>query len=98
MAEPERGEIEGLHIRLDRAHRIVRPDVILDPRRQEACLLPALTGLERAIYHAANRTQPSPRRPSEILAQPRSETHQFSRDLRFTKILRGVHIFSRATA
>ena len=56
MMETEPGEVECAHEALNRSHRIVRPDIILDPRWKETGLLTALAGLECAIRHRPNRT------------------------------------------
>ncbi|MFZ0672219.1 MAG: hypothetical protein WAM50_18155, partial [Pseudolabrys sp.] len=56
MAEAELGKIEGTYIALDRPNRIVRSHIVLNPRRKETGLLPALAGLEWAIRHEPNRT------------------------------------------
>src|SRR5436305_13539135 len=56
MMETEPGEVECANEALDRSHRIVRPDIILDPRWKETGLLTALAGLECAIRHRPNRT------------------------------------------
>src|SRR3954468_8927971 len=44
-------KVERANKALDRANRIVRPDIILNPRGKQTGLLPALAGLERAIRH-----------------------------------------------
>src|SRR5256714_9983958 len=56
MTETEPGEVECANEALDRSHRIVRRDIILDPRWKETGLLTALAGLECAIRHKPNRT------------------------------------------
>ena len=56
MAEAEFHQIECGHEAIDRPHRIVPPDIVLNPGRKEAGLIPALAGLECAIRHNQNRT------------------------------------------
>src|SRR5260370_19112904 len=56
MAEAQLCKVESTHKALDRADRIVRPYIILNPWRKETGLFPALTGLERMIRHKPNRT------------------------------------------
>src|SRR5947208_5247867 len=59
MPKPELRKIKSFHIALDRPHRIVRSDIVLNPRRQKTRLLPAHAGLQCAIRHKMNRT-PTP--------------------------------------
>src|SRR6266566_9053081 len=56
MPETELGEVEGANEAVDRPNRIVRTDIVLDPRRKQTGLLAALAALERAIRHKPNRT------------------------------------------
>src|SRR6266702_6754660 len=56
MPETEFGEVEGANEAVDRPNRIVRTDIVLDPRRKQTGLLAALAALERAIRHKPNRT------------------------------------------
>ena len=57
MAETQRRKVEHAHIGLDRAHRVIRVDIILDPRRQQAALAaarPVLNGrivMSRIVHH-----------------------------------------------
>src|SRR6266480_5389645 len=56
MPETELGEVEAANEAVDRPNRIVRTDIVLDPRRKQTGLLAALAALERAIRHKPNRT------------------------------------------
>src|SRR6267142_4950359 len=56
MPETELGEVESANEALDRADWIVRPDIVLNPRRKETGLIPAIADLECAIRHKPNRT------------------------------------------
>src|SRR5207249_4022082 len=56
MAEPELDQIERRNIALDRSHRVIGSNVVLNPSRQNTSLLPVYTGLECAIRHTPNRT------------------------------------------
>src|SRR5664279_249850 len=49
-------KVERANKALDRPDRIVRSDIVLNPRRKKTGLLPALAGLECAIRHEQNRT------------------------------------------
>src|SRR5207237_8227971 len=49
MAEPELDQIERRNIALDRSHRVIGSNVVLNPSRQNTSLLPVYTGLECAI-------------------------------------------------
>lgn len=61
---PHHGVHVGTRVRLDPARsrscrcadQNVRPDIVLELRRQQKGLLAALAALERAIRHAPNRT------------------------------------------
>jgi hypothetical protein len=69
MAETQRRNIQRANIRRDRTNRVVRSNVIIHPRRQQAALLAALSSLEPANRHATNRT--ASQKPAVlILAQP----------------------------
>src|SRR6266849_4049856 len=56
MPETELGEVESANEAFDRADWIVRPDIVLNPRRKETGLIPAIADLECAIRHKPNRT------------------------------------------
>ena len=56
MTETQLGKVEGANEALDREDWIVWPNVVLDPGRKQAGLIPALAGLEGAIRHKQNRT------------------------------------------
>ena len=71
MPELELLKIESANVGLDRPNRVIPPDIILDPRRQKAQLLPAWAGLIGAIRHDENRTSIQIR-VRKILAQPPS--------------------------
>src|SRR3984893_1944406 len=49
-------KVERANKALDRPHRVVRPNIVLNPRRKQAALIPALAGLECPIRHGQNRT------------------------------------------
>jgi hypothetical protein len=49
VPEPELGQIQRVNEAVDSPNRIVRLDVVLDPRWKQAGLLAALAALERAI-------------------------------------------------
>jgi hypothetical protein len=55
MQEPKLQHVEPTYEGLDRPHRIVALHIVLDTGRQEAILLTARAGLERAIRHTPNR-------------------------------------------
>jgi hypothetical protein len=59
MTETQLGKVESANETLDRADRIVRPDIILIPGRKQTGLVPAVAGLECAIRHKQNRTSTS---------------------------------------
>jgi hypothetical protein len=59
MTEAELGKVEHANEALDRAYRIVRSDIVLNPGRKQTWLMPALAGLEWAIRHNQNRTSTS---------------------------------------
>ncbi|HLZ02729.1 MAG TPA: hypothetical protein VKR55_11335 [Bradyrhizobium sp.] len=56
MAEAEPGKVEGANKALDGPNRIICSNIVLNPRRKQAGLIPALAGLEWAIRHEPNRT------------------------------------------
>ena len=56
MAEAKLGKVERTNEALDRPNRVVRSDIVLNPRRKETGLLSALAGLECTIRHEPNRT------------------------------------------
>src|SRR5258705_12996232 len=56
MAEAELCKVESAHKAIDRADRIVRPDIVLNACRKQARLVSALAGLECMIRHKPNRT------------------------------------------
>src|SRR6266480_6288822 len=73
MAEAQLCKVESAHKAIDRADRIVRPDIVLNPWRKETALFPALAGLECMIRHKPNRT--STPENADILAQSRRANH-----------------------
>src|SRR4249919_2621114 len=56
MSKAELGKVEGTNKALDRSYLIVQSNIVLNPRRKQTGLLPALAGLEWAIRHKPNRT------------------------------------------
>src|SRR5579863_8921683 len=56
MAEAELCKVKRTNKALDRPDKIIRPDIVLNPRRKKTGLLPALTGLECTIRHTTNLT------------------------------------------
>src|ERR1700730_14867868 len=56
MSAAELRKVERGNEALDCADRIICSHIVLNPRRKETGLLPALAGLERAIRHKPNRT------------------------------------------
>src|SRR3954469_22425345 len=56
VTEAKLDQIESVDVAVNRANRIVRPDIILNPRRKQALLIAALAALERTIRHDPNRT------------------------------------------
>src|SRR5258707_9616662 len=56
MPKAQLCEVESTNKALDCPDRIVRPDIILDPRWKKTGLLTALAALECAIRHKQNRT------------------------------------------
>jgi hypothetical protein len=77
MTEPQSREVEGLDMAFDRSNRIVRPNTVVNPRRQKGGLIPSPPRLERTIHHGLNRTSTS-RRQTDILAQPRKRNPGYS--------------------
>jgi hypothetical protein len=67
MAEAELPKVESANKALDRPHRIVRSNIVLNPSRKETGLLPALAGLEWAIRHELNRTS-TPKKAEFLLS------------------------------
>src|SRR5207244_3423748 len=49
-------QVESANEALDRPDWIVRPYIVLNPRRKETGLIPAIADLECAIRHKPNRT------------------------------------------
>ena len=56
MTELELRKVEETNEAFDRAHRIVPPNIVLNPSRKQTGLFSALAGLERMIRHEPNRT------------------------------------------
>src|SRR6266702_2893871 len=56
MTELELRQVEATNEAFDRAHRIVPPNIVLNPSRKQTGLFSALAGLERMIRHEPNRT------------------------------------------
>ena len=56
MTEAQLSNIDGTNEALDRSDRIVRGNIVLNPGRKQARLMPALAGLECPIRHDQNRT------------------------------------------
>src|SRR5437764_8656600 len=64
MLEPQLCKIERADEDVDRADRVVQPDIVLDPGRKQVGLLAAIAALERANRHKPNRTLKAPKCPS----------------------------------
>src|SRR5689334_9039868 len=56
MLEAQLCKVESADKALDRADWVIPPDIVLDPRRKQTGLIPALASLEFAIRHEPNRT------------------------------------------
>ena len=69
MTEPELCKLERANLAIDRAYRIVRPYIVINPGRKKTGLLTAFAALECMIRHKPNRTS-TPENVA-ILAQPR---------------------------
>ena len=64
MLEPKRCKVKRVDEAVDRADRVVQPNIVLDPRREQAGLLAAIAALECTIRHKPKRTLKSPKCPS----------------------------------
>jgi hypothetical protein len=56
MTEPELCKLERANVAIDRAYRIVRPYIVINPGRKKTGLLTAFPALECMIRHKPNRT------------------------------------------
>src|SRR5438132_12993331 len=64
MLEPQLCKSARADEGVDRADRVVQPDIVLDPGRKQVGLLAAIAALERANRHKPNRTLKAPKCPS----------------------------------
>jgi len=69
MAEAELRKIEGTYKALDCPNRIVRPDIVLNPRAEAVCLVPGLSPVLNARFVISRIVRQLLKK--RVLAQPR---------------------------